>query len=112
MAHAICLLKHVTSGIDCHRWAGTEGQDFNTNSATPGIDFATIHLWVDNWLVRDSAGLNAHKAIRLPFLNRSIVLEILMISCMHAGVAARGSREGYQAIKNRSISLGLCFVCL
>lgn len=37
----------------CHpRWAGTEGQDFLANSQDPNIDFAVMHLWVDNWLVR------------------------------------------------------------
>jgi hypothetical protein len=53
------------------RWAGTEGQDFLTNSQDPNIDFAVMHLWVDNWLVRrlqaaialphaDTACLNDH----------------------------------------------------
>lgn len=34
------------------RWALNEGQDFLTNTQTAGIDFGTMHLWVDNWLVR------------------------------------------------------------
>lgn len=35
------------------RWAGQQGQDFVANHQTPGIDFATFHSWVDNWLDDD-----------------------------------------------------------
>ncbi|KAK9841349.1 hypothetical protein WJX74_004374 [Apatococcus lobatus] len=31
-------------------WALTEGQDFLFNHNVSGLDFATMHSWVDNWL--------------------------------------------------------------
>ncbi len=36
-----------------HRWANGQGQDFVANHQVPGIDFATFHSWVDNWLDDD-----------------------------------------------------------
>lgn len=30
-------------------WAATTGQDFVRNHASPHVDFATCHLWKDNW---------------------------------------------------------------
>ncbi|KAK3281273.1 hypothetical protein CYMTET_10927 [Cymbomonas tetramitiformis] len=32
-----------------NQWASKEGQDFVTNSQTACIDFASIHVWPDNW---------------------------------------------------------------
>jgi hypothetical protein len=45
-------LQAEPDGSNVRRWAGTEGQDFLTNNRDPNIDFAVMHLWVDNWLVR------------------------------------------------------------
>jgi hypothetical protein len=42
--HAICLTGGAT-------WPTAEGQDFIDDHASPDIDFATIHSWVDNWKV-------------------------------------------------------------
>jgi len=30
-------------------WAGQAGQDFERDHAAPGVDFATVHVWPDNW---------------------------------------------------------------
>eukprot|EP00884_Botryococcus_braunii_P009399 jgi/Botrbrau1/18460/Bobra.0072s0043.1 len=30
-------------------WAATEGQDFVADNTSPSLDFATFHLWPDNW---------------------------------------------------------------
>jgi mannan endo-1,4-beta-mannosidase len=30
-------------------WAADMGQDFMANNAVAGIDFATLHVWPDNW---------------------------------------------------------------
>jgi len=30
-------------------WAAKTGQDFSLNHAHPGVDYAALHLWVDNW---------------------------------------------------------------
>lgn len=35
------------------RWANGQGQDFLANHQVAGIDFATFHSWVDNWLDDD-----------------------------------------------------------
>jgi len=32
-------------------WAYTTGQDFVRNHASPNVDFATAHIWRDNWAV-------------------------------------------------------------
>ncbi|KAK9792495.1 hypothetical protein WJX73_008718 [Symbiochloris irregularis] len=34
-------------------WAGQTGQNFLPNHALPGIDYAAIHLWPDNWAQYD-----------------------------------------------------------
>jgi hypothetical protein len=51
------MCRHVWAcDHDCtcvRRWAGQQGQDFVANHQTPGIDFATFHSWVDNWLDDD-----------------------------------------------------------
>ena len=36
-------------------WPSQEGQDFIADHASPSIDFATIHSWIDNWQVRCEA---------------------------------------------------------
>eukprot|EP01025_Chloroclados_australasicus_P061239 TRINITY_DN801_c1_g1_i1.p1 TRINITY_DN801_c1_g1~~TRINITY_DN801_c1_g1_i1.p1 ORF type:complete len:974 (-),score=120.79 TRINITY_DN801_c1_g1_i1:2457-4940(-) len=38
------------TGIGSSPWALQEGQDFVKNHAIPQIDFATVHIWSDNWL--------------------------------------------------------------
>lgn len=38
------------TGISSSPWAAQEGQDFLTNNVVPSIDFATVHIWMDNWL--------------------------------------------------------------
>ncbi len=30
-------------------WAGRTGQDFERDHAAPDVDFATVHVWPDNW---------------------------------------------------------------
>lgn len=35
-------------------WAGYTGQDFLPQHAVPGIDYAAIHLWPDNWKRTDN----------------------------------------------------------
>ncbi|GAB4814282.1 hypothetical protein N2152v2_001328 [Parachlorella kessleri] len=30
-------------------WADKSGQDFSPNHASPSIDFASLHMWPDNW---------------------------------------------------------------
>ena len=30
-------------------WAGRTGQDFEKDHSAPDIDFATVHVWPDNW---------------------------------------------------------------
>lgn len=32
-----------------HDWAEDSGQDWMPNHQAPNIDFATIHVWPDNW---------------------------------------------------------------
>ena len=34
------------------RWAVEQGQDFVTDCGQDNVDFCSIHLWPDNWLVR------------------------------------------------------------
>ena len=38
------------TGISSSPWASQEGQDFLTNNVVPDIDFATTHIWMDNWM--------------------------------------------------------------
>ena len=38
------------TGIASSPWAAQEGQDFLANNVVPDIDFATTHIWMDNWL--------------------------------------------------------------
>ena len=38
------------TGIASSPWALMEGQDFIANHQIPTIDFATTHVWPDNWL--------------------------------------------------------------
>jgi hypothetical protein len=44
-------------------WAAAEGQDFLADHASPDIDFATFHAWVDNWKAR-APELQALRALR------------------------------------------------
>lgn len=37
-------------GIASSPWAAQEGQDFLANNVVPDIDFATTHIWMDNWM--------------------------------------------------------------
>ncbi|KAK9861038.1 hypothetical protein WJX84_009430 [Apatococcus fuscideae] len=39
-------------------WAGKTGQDFRNNHMSKNIDFATIHLWPDNWKDFDGGFIN------------------------------------------------------
>ena len=47
----VTMCDHVRACA--RRWAGQQGQDFVANHQIPGIDFATFHSWVDNWLDDD-----------------------------------------------------------
>lgn len=38
------------TGIASSPWASQEGQDFLTNNVVPDVDFATVHIWMDNWM--------------------------------------------------------------
>eukprot|EP01025_Chloroclados_australasicus_P069154 TRINITY_DN9707_c0_g2_i4.p1 TRINITY_DN9707_c0_g2~~TRINITY_DN9707_c0_g2_i4.p1 ORF type:complete len:782 (+),score=75.98 TRINITY_DN9707_c0_g2_i4:107-2347(+) len=38
------------TGIGSSPWALAEGQDFINNHRSPSIDFATVHIWSDNWM--------------------------------------------------------------
>lgn len=38
------------TGIASSPWALMEGQDFVANHKVEHIDFATTHVWPDNWL--------------------------------------------------------------
>ncbi|KAK9811999.1 hypothetical protein WJX73_007485 [Symbiochloris irregularis] len=38
------------TGISSSPWASQEGQDFLSNNVVPDVDFATVHIWMDNWL--------------------------------------------------------------
>ena len=38
------------TGISSSPWASQEGQDFLSNNVVADIDFATLHIWADNWL--------------------------------------------------------------
>lgn len=66
-------------------WAATTGQDFVRNHAPDAIDFASIHLWRDNWAVYSTAArfdaegfglrwLDAHEA-DARVLRKPIVVE-------------------------------------
>ncbi|KAL4432447.1 hypothetical protein ABPG77_001746 [Micractinium sp. CCAP 211/92] len=46
--------EDLDPGTDYLMWGPRSGQDFRANHAHPGIDYAVIHMWVDNWLVGDS----------------------------------------------------------
>jgi mannan endo-1,4-beta-mannosidase len=46
---------YKTSGnLDKHRWIhdGTKGVDFARNIQLPNVDFATVHLYPDNWSIQ------------------------------------------------------------
>jgi len=45
-------------------WAAAEGQDFLADHASPDIDFATFHAWVDNWKARAPAPVRLRPARR------------------------------------------------
>lgn len=46
-------------------WATTTGQDFVRNHASPHVDFATCHLWKDNWGVyAPSVAMNSERFTR------------------------------------------------
>eukprot|EP01024_Parvocaulis_polyphysoides_P072981 TRINITY_DN9339_c1_g1_i1.p1 TRINITY_DN9339_c1_g1~~TRINITY_DN9339_c1_g1_i1.p1 ORF type:complete len:300 (+),score=33.27 TRINITY_DN9339_c1_g1_i1:170-1069(+) len=38
------------TGIGSSPWALAEGQDFINNHRSDSIDFATVHIWADNWM--------------------------------------------------------------
>eukprot|EP01024_Parvocaulis_polyphysoides_P060022 TRINITY_DN6512_c1_g1_i1.p2 TRINITY_DN6512_c1_g1~~TRINITY_DN6512_c1_g1_i1.p2 ORF type:complete len:298 (-),score=37.56 TRINITY_DN6512_c1_g1_i1:472-1365(-) len=38
------------SGLGSSPWALQEGQDFINNHRSDSIDFATVHIWMDNWM--------------------------------------------------------------
>eukprot|EP01025_Chloroclados_australasicus_P023458 TRINITY_DN2376_c0_g1_i8.p1 TRINITY_DN2376_c0_g1~~TRINITY_DN2376_c0_g1_i8.p1 ORF type:complete len:1394 (-),score=237.96 TRINITY_DN2376_c0_g1_i8:1244-5095(-) len=38
------------TGIGSSPWALQEGQDFIANHRSDAIDFATVHIWMDNWM--------------------------------------------------------------
>lgn len=46
---AIRVRSFPSPGSENNRWADTFGQDFVTDHSFDDIDFATTHLWVDNW---------------------------------------------------------------
>ncbi|KAK9837439.1 hypothetical protein WJX81_002398 [Elliptochloris bilobata] len=46
-------------GIGGSAWAAAEGQDFLADHASPDIDFATFHAWIDNWKDVDEAFLRS-----------------------------------------------------
>ncbi|KAL4437017.1 hypothetical protein ABPG75_004156 [Micractinium tetrahymenae] len=46
--------EDLNPGTDGTLWGPRSGQDFRANHAHPDIDYAIMHMWVDNWRVGDS----------------------------------------------------------
>ena len=44
--------SHCSARAGGSPWAAAEGQDFLADHASPDIDFATFHAWIDNWKAR------------------------------------------------------------
>ena len=74
--------RDVNPGI----WAATTGQDFIANHAGANIDFATIHIWKDNWSVYSPSvrfdaerytrrWIDAHEIDAREILRKPLVLE-------------------------------------
>ncbi|PRW32930.1 mannan endo-1,4-beta-mannosidase [Chlorella sorokiniana] len=42
-------VSHPMAGYNPASWADYSGQNFKANHAHPGIDYATLHMWPDNW---------------------------------------------------------------
>lgn len=85
-------------------WAATTGQDFVRNHASPHVDFATCHLWKDNWGVyAPSVAMNselftrewirAHERDAESFLGKPLVVE-------EFGAAPGGARALTRAADN------------
>jgi hypothetical protein len=62
------LTACVSGGLWPSLWAQMEGQDFMENHAVKDIDFATIHVWPDNWW--GAATLNP--AVPVPVLSSTV----------------------------------------
>eukprot|EP00873_Tetraselmis_striata_P005602 jgi/Tetstr1/425866/TSEL_016241.t1 len=46
-------LRPGDSLAEAPTWSESTGQDFIKNTAIPDIDFATLHLWIDDWGVEE-----------------------------------------------------------
>lgn len=47
--HGAPALQTAANPQGINSWANSEGQSFVADHSVPGIDFAGIHLWVNNW---------------------------------------------------------------
>eukprot|EP00803_Ostreobium_quekettii_P000277 evm.model.scf_996.1 EVM.evm.TU.scf_996.1 scf_996:6145-15734(-) len=60
-------------------WAGKMGQNFTLNHMAPHVDFATIHIWLDNWDRTDTEfqtqWLRDHIAVAASDLGKPVLLE-------------------------------------
>ncbi|EIE27597.1 glycoside hydrolase [Coccomyxa subellipsoidea C-169] len=60
-------------------WPSEEGQDFIADHASPSIDFATIHSWIDNWQDVDEDfqrwWIRTHVQVAWATLKKPLILE-------------------------------------
>lgn len=62
-------------------WAAEEGQDFIRNHAVPGISYAAIHAWPDNWFHANDTGefitawIKGHASDAATRLGKPLLLE-------------------------------------
>ena len=60
-------------------WPLQTGQDFLPNHAVAGIDYASIHLWPDNWDRTDldfgKSWINNHRLQAQSYLKMPLVIE-------------------------------------
>ena len=83
-ANEVCVLCDranpvpTTNGGPGGAWPVMTGNDFLPNHMANGIDYASIHMWPDNWGRTDKAfgttWLNAHIA-DVKYLGKPLVLE-------------------------------------
>lgn len=70
---------YANPGLPWTNWAAEEGQNFVDDHASPAIDFATFHSWVDNWQQVtpewQSQWIAAHNDVAQNVLKKPVLLE-------------------------------------
>jgi hypothetical protein len=70
-------------------WAGQAGQDFERDHAAPGVDFATVHVWPDNWnkcAARPVCVLREHCCWQTARQGCSALHAVCLVCCMSPAV--------------------------